>query len=194
MSAETTTDVIEVESVEDLVNRTVMIASLIKAVMAVKSTNAVELDSVMQKGDKRTATYVDAAGIEQKLGTVSKSFPEPKATIADRNALEAHLRETRPDELEVSYVLGDTAEVYAVLLEHAPHLLTVNEDVVPQWLFDLAEKEALIPGRVIPGVTVSRPAGTVSVRPNAVANALAEELLQSSPLLALDSPAQEDRP
>lgn len=189
-----TAEVIEVESVEDLVNRTVMIASIVKAVMAAKSTNAVELDSMMQKGDKRTATYVDAAGVEQKLGTVSKSFPEPVATITDREALEAHLRETRPDELDVDYVLSDLPQVYAILLEHAPNLLTVNENVVPQWMFDLAKKEALIPDRTIPGVTVARPAGTISVRPNAIAHALVDQLLQSSPLLAIESPAQEDRP
>lgn len=181
-----TADVIDVEPVEDLVNRAVMVASIVKAVSETKSANAVQLDAILPKGDKRTATYIDAAGVEQKLGTVSKSFPDPVATITDQDALEAHLREARAADLEVGYTLGDLSQVYAVLLEHAPELLTVTEGVIPKWLIDVSKKEALIPGRTVPGITVSRPAGVVTVRPNAVAKALADQLLQSSPLLALE--------
>ena len=181
-----TADVIDVEPVEDLVNRAVMVASIVKAVSETKSANAVQLDAILPKGDKRTAAYIDADGVEQKLGTVSKSFPDPVATITDQDALEAHLRETRAADLEVSYTLGDLSQVYAVLLEHAPQLLTVTEGAIPKWLIDVTKKEALIPGRTVPGITVTCPAGVVSVRPNAVAKALAEQLLQSAPLLALE--------
>lgn len=186
-----TADVIDVEPVEDLVNRAVMVASIVKAVSETKSANAVQLDAILPKGDKRTAAYIDADGVEQKLGTVSKSFPDPVATITDQDALEAHLRETRAADLEVSYTLGDLSQVYAVLLEHAPQLLTVTEGVIPKWLIDVSKKEALIPGRTVPGITVTRPAGVVTVRPNAVAKALAEQLLQSSPLLALEDGKKE---
>ena len=186
-----TADVIDVEPVEDLVNRAVMVASIVKAVSETKSANAVQLDAILPKGDKRTATYIDADGVEQKLGTVSKSFPDPVATVTDQDALEAHLRETRSADLEVGYALGDLSQVYAVLLEHAPQLLTVTEGVIPKWLIDVSKKEALIPGRTVPGITVTRPAGVVIVRPNAVAKALAEQLLQSSPLLALEDGKKE---
>lgn len=185
-----TADVIDVEPVEDLVNRAVMVASIVKAVSETKSANAVQLDAILPKGDKRTAAYIDADGVEQKLGTVSKSFPDPVATITDQDALEAHLRETRAADLEVGYTLGDLSQVYAVLLEHAPQLLTVTEGVIPKWLIDVSKKEALIPGRTVPGITITRPAGVVTVRPNAVAKALAEQLLQSSPLLALEDGKQ----
>ena len=186
-----TADVIDVEPVEDLVNRAVMVASIVKAVSETKSANAVQLDAILPKGDKRTAAYIDADGVEQKLGTVSKSFPDPVAAITDQDALEAHLRETRAADLEVGYTLGDLSQVYAVLLEHAPELLTVTEGVIPKWLIDVSKKEALIPGRTVPGITVTRPAGVVTVRPNAVAKALAEQLLQSSPLLALEDGKKE---
>ncbi|MGC0365054.1 hypothetical protein ABH922_003038 [Rhodococcus sp. 27YEA15] len=187
-------DVIDVEATEDLVNRAVMVASIVKAVMATKSANAVQLDEILPKGDKRTAMYIDADGVEQKLGTVSKSFPEPVATITDQDALEAYLRETRAADLDVEYKLDDLPQVYAVLCEHAPELLTITEGVIPKWLIDTTKKEALIPGRTIPGITVTRPAGKISVRPNAAAQALADQLLQSSPLLAIEAPTQETRP
>lgn len=188
MTQQPAPEIIDVESVADLVNRAVLIAALVKSIMGIKSITATSLDEAMSKGAKETAMRIDADGNEEKLGTVSKSFPDPVSTITDPEALDAYLRETRSGELEYRYILGNLEEIYPVLIEHAEHLLTIDQ-VVPQWMVDLAKKEALIPGRKIPGISVSRPAGVVTIRPNAAAKALAESVLARSEisLLAIEA-------
>lgn len=188
MTQQPAPEIIDVESVADLVNRAVLIAALVKSIMGIKSITATSLDEAMSKGAKETAMRIDANGNEEKLGTVSKSFPDPVSTITDPEALDAYLRETRSGELEYRYILGNLEEIYPVLIEHAEHLLTIDQ-VVPQWMVDLAKKEALIPGRKIPGISVSRPAGVVTIRPNAAAKALAESVLARSEisLLAIEA-------
>ncbi|AUS34639.1 hypothetical protein C1M55_28330 [Rhodococcus qingshengii] len=191
MTEQPAPEVIDVEPVSDMVNRAVLVAALVKSIMGIKSISSTGLDEVMSKGAKETATRIyieDGEQKEEKLGTVSKSFPDPISTIVDPEALDAYLRETRADQLECRYVLGNLEEVYAVLIEHAEHLLTIDE-VVPQWMVDLAKKEALIVGRKIPGIKVTRPPGVVTIRPNTAAQALAESVLAQSqiPLFAIEA-------
>jgi hypothetical protein len=185
-TAEPTVDVIEVDPDAVVVNKAVLVAALVKSVMGVKKALADELESRMCKGDKKTAE-IDG----DKIGTVSRSFPDPTATITDRAALDAHLRSTRESELEYKYTLGDLEEVYAVLIEHSPELLTI-EAVVPEWMIDVAKREALAPGRTIPGITVGRPDGNITIRPNAIADRIVAEVLGASPITLLEITGPDD--
>lgn len=171
--------VIDVVPDEVLINRAVVVAAIVDAVMNQKKDLAKELDLRLRKGAKETAT--NPADGEMKLGTVSKSFPDAKAEVTDHSALDDYLRDTRPLDLDVQVALGPIEEVAPILMEHAPHLVT-QVTVVPQWMRDNALREALAPGRVIPGVGVTHPAGTLTIRPNAHAKKMAADVLASSPV------------
>lgn len=174
-------EVIDVEPDEVLFTRALLTAALVKLILGQKDKNARALDDRLRKGTKETAAH-PKSGLP--LGTVSKSFPDPKAVVKDAAKLDEHLRTTRPKELELSPVLGPIEEVAAVLAEHAPRLLTV-EEVVPEWMVAEAQREAES-GRDVPGIELALPPGVVSVRPNDLAVEVVREVLGTSalPILA----------
>lgn len=97
------------------------------------------------------------------LGHVTRTNPSPSAKVVDEAVLMAHLVDRDPDSLEdVTVVSGTTDEVIDVLREHAPHLLKTDVRI-RSW----ARSEACSRARnePVPGVTVSRPVGTVNIYP-----------------------------
>jgi hypothetical protein len=186
------TDVIEVVSDEVHLAQSALVSQLIKTLVDRKKELAAESFIRMENGTKLTARQPGDS--RRKLGTVSKSDPEPIATVVDREKFEEYIRSARPADLKVEWQLGPIEEVAAVLMEHAPHLVSAVEGVIPQWLLDVTKTEAL--SRDIPGCEVTYPAGVVSVRPLADAKRYVDELLAASsvPLLAIEARPEPGEP
>lgn len=176
------TDIIEVVADETLVNQAVLVAQFVKTIMGEKERVAGELAARFAKGDKKTAHAMNGS----PLGTVSMSDPAAKAEIVDVEVFEGWVRSEYADQLETVLGFGPADAVAAVLAEHAPELLT-SEQVIPAWLrsnlLTMAAKED------IPGTRSVRPAGSISIRPNANAAQIVREILQESsyPMLAVES-------
>lgn len=98
------------------------------------------------------------------LGHVTRTNPAKSAKVTDEAVLMAHLAEKDPDSLEdVTVIVGTEQQVIAVLKVHAPHLLGV-EVRIRDWARHASCKLAF--ERDVPGVTVSRPIGTVVIYPS----------------------------
>ena len=185
------TDIIDVYTDAELANRAVVLKALASAVLDefnhVKSIAGNQLD----KGDSKAARLGD-----EKLGRLSKSDPKPTAKVTDPVKFDAYVRTRFADKLELRVELGDTAEICAVLADAGADDLYKHVESIPDWLVQEQLKSALTPGADIPGITVTTPPGVVSATPTPAAKALVQELLAKSPipLLALESPSQEDRP
>lgn len=97
------------------------------------------------------------------LGHVTRTNPAKSAKVTDEAQLLAFYAEEDPDALEdVTVISATEAEVIEVLREHAPHLLGVDVRI-RDWARSAACKRAH--EGPIPGVTVSRPVGTVAIYP-----------------------------
>ncbi len=132
-------------------------------------------------------------------GTLSSAVSIPgtaTAKVTDPEKFDAYIRTRFADKLELRVELGDTAEICAVLADAGADDLYKHVESIPDWLVQEQLKSALAPGADIPGITVTTPPGVVSATPTPAAKALVQELLAKSPipLLALESPSQEDRP
>jgi hypothetical protein len=98
------------------------------------------------------------------LGHITRTNPSKSAKVTDEAQLMAHLAEKDPDSLEdVTVIVGSEQQVIDVLRVHAPHLLG-TEVRIRDWARHAACK--LAHEGPIPGVTVSRPVGTVVVYPS----------------------------
>lgn len=130
-------------------------------------------------GDKRA--FRSPLG-DTRLGTVYRSDPEPAWQVTDPDALHTWLAD-QPDYVEHTVeIVGDQAEVLAVLADHAPHLLAdvirVRESAVAEILGQAKTTGATD----APGIERVKPAGTLTVRPEkgayeAVAALVAANLL-----------------
>lgn len=97
------------------------------------------------------------------LGHVTRTNPSKSAKVTDEAQLLAFYAEKDPDALEDVPVISATEdEVIEVLREHAPHLLKTDVRI-RDWARHAACK--LAHERDVPGVTVSRPVGTVAIYP-----------------------------
>lgn len=103
---------------------------------------------------------------ERKLGIVYRTDPDPEWIIVDRQALLEHLGEY-PGNFETNLtIVGDEAEVLAVLHEHAPHLVDEVTNI-PEWIIKAAldaSKEA--DEAVAPGIKKVKPGGVLTVTPD----------------------------
>lgn len=185
-------DVIEAFTDSQLATKAVILQQITKLIAGeIKSTKAIATDQY-EKGDGKAAR-AEIDGVDTKLGKLSKSDPAKVATVVDYPTFQAHLRAEYPDKLETEFELGDTSEIIPVLLEHAPHLLTKHENVIPGWLESNELKRAL--SRPVPGVEVKAPVGVMSITTTPASEALVREMLAASPipLFAL-SPAKPGEP
>lgn len=108
------------------------------------------------------------------IGDVLRTKPKPVAEVTDQDALEAWLVEHYPELLEQRRGIAahHLDEALDVLQEHAPHLVTVEDDTVPERLVSAVLAATLAAGRPtgpggeadVPGVKVERPPGVVTVR------------------------------
>lgn len=71
-----------------------------------------------------------------KLGQIRRGDPDPGWQFTDKAAFEAHVRAEHPGVVEtgLEFVAGKRPEIFAVLAEHAPHLLK-DIDFVPDEVF-----------------------------------------------------------
>ena len=128
------------------------------------------------------------------LGNITRTSKDPVARVEDLAALMAYLQEEGPESLFDADILrgGVTDEqVFAVLREHAPHLVDsevrIHEYVLNALLKRATEKGAVPP----PGVVVERgKAGTTNVYP-AKDQAEAIEALITSGRVLLDGTVRE---
>jgi hypothetical protein len=101
-----------------------------------------------------------------KLGQVWRTDPDPEWVIVDRPALLQHLSGYPGNFETVLKIVGDEAEVLAVLQEHAPHLIE-EDSFIPEWVFQAAleaSKEAN--EAVAPGIKKIKPGGVLTVAPD----------------------------
>lgn len=100
-----------------------------------------------------------------KVGSLSMTDPNPKATITDRDAFTDYMAEEKPDSVDVVESIDPDRldEAYDVLRKHAPDLLVTTTVVRDQ--YEKAELEhAAATDTPLPGVEVRTPTGTVTVR------------------------------
>lgn len=120
---------------------------------------------------------------EITLGKVSKSNPERQARVVDREAFTAYLLDSYADDVQSHWEIGATEEVIPVLMEHAPELLTLVENVIPAWLESNVLKLAVVPSAPkIPGVVIENKPSTISITLRKEAKALVQEFLSKSPV------------
>ncbi|MCM6777746.1 hypothetical protein NDR87_30105 [Nocardia sp. CDC159] len=164
-----------------LVVRAVVYHELLTEIEKRKSAAKSALSQYISRGS-RLAGHDPRTGVV--LGSVTKSDPDPVARVIDPEAFEAWVRERYHDQLERHLVFGDSAEVAAVLVEHAPHLVT-EEVTIPAAVITAALRTAR--HQDVPG-TVRKP-GTatlsVTVKP-AVRQVIQELLAAAPPALALE--------
>lgn len=137
------------------------------------------------EGDKRTfRSPIDTA----KLGSVSRTDPDPAWKIVDAATLAAHLAQD-PDNLEyVDDIVGGEDRVREVLAEHAPWLLARVERV-RSVVVQAAVAEAARGGEVAPGIARVKPPGTLSVRPDKNAGDAIERMVAAGILTWDGTPA-----
>jgi hypothetical protein len=113
----------------------------------------------LDEGDGITIRHPDTRA---KLGKVTRSDPKPVAEVFSESALLEHGTKENPDGVASLFtVTGDPDDVVAVLLKHAPQLVTESTE-----LRDWYRKELLasaVAGEAIPGVAVRTKPGVVSV-------------------------------
>lgn len=142
-----------------------------QAAIMVKDEQAA-LHRALADGD--TVAVADQEG--RKLGTVSRSFPTPRAKVTDPDVV---LQNTPEAERDLYFKDDDLPEVYAIIAAEAPHLLyeRPSEDYLAREAKAVAKRwEAR--GEDTPGWTVSRPEGTTSARVNSLADSAALRLLE----------------
>jgi len=123
----------------------------------------VDFSSRYEAGEKRTfRSPLDDA----RLGIVYRTDPEAEWRITDRAALRQHL-ETFPGNFVARLVIvGDEAEVLAVLDQYASHLLEEISEV-PDEVFNAALRESRETGQAVaPGITKVKPGGSLTVKPD----------------------------
>lgn len=116
---------------------------------------------------------------DAKLGQVWRTDPDPEWRITDRNALREHL-ETYPGNVVAHLeVVGDDAEVLAVLDQYAPHLLKEVTNV-PEEVFQAALQESRETGQAVaPGIEKVKPGGVLVVKPDKDAARAIEGMVRS---------------
>lgn len=142
-----------------------------QAAIMVKDEQAA-LHRALDDGDSVAVT--DVSG--RKLGTVTRSFPAPRAKVADEDVV---LQNTPEADRDLYFKDSDLPEVYAIIAAEAPHLLYEK----PSEKYLAAEAKAVAKrweeyGEDTSGWYVSRPEGTTSARANSLADSAALRLLE----------------
>lgn len=159
---------------QDLANRTVAEAAVLKVMKEQHDKGRSELEGLMGRGEKLTGRWADTS-----LGSVSFSDPKPKGAVTDRELLLGHVAGVAPEQIGLKITDMDAA--LAVLEEHAPGLLApaLSPQDEAQWV---RRAEA---GEPVPGVTVTTGDPRMSIRPSTAGKALMAELLTELPVMQL---------
>lgn len=174
-------------------------AQLAKMVKATGDTARLAASDVLEDG----ASVTLYSPLGAKLGKALRSDPVPVATVTNRAELNDWLRRTYPDQMHtVDEPSPDTSAVLAVLRKHAPNLVVrvsrIAERMIPDVLAASVEAgEPMGPdGELdVPGVTVTKPPGVLTIRldakvaPQAVAEMWQAGLIAPDGTLRLALPA-----
>ncbi|NKS77967.1 hypothetical protein GS539_19275 [Rhodococcus hoagii] len=172
---------IQVFTDSQLAHRVVMLKAFADVILDALNVDRDDMASRMAKGDRVTARDGDV-----KLGSMSLSDPKPVAKVTDNAAFE--------DYLSIKY--GDEAErrfVWVIRRRSVRRLLNADRDdlfevveTFPAWVRKAGVDDALIPGRTVPGVTVTVPPGVLSVRTADAAVEAVKSAITSSGVLAIE--------
>ena len=149
---------------------------------AIKERRAALADE-LANGDRVGVTAPGEPDVE--VGLVYRTKPKATAAVTDRPAFTAWMAERYPDNVEpTARLIGDWSEIFAVLEQHAPHLLD-RHIAVRDWAEEevlhltVRAKQACGPGGEldIPGVAYEPPGpGTVTVKLSDDGPAVIEQL------------------
>jgi hypothetical protein len=131
------------------------------------------------------------------LGTITKSRPNPQATVSNEHEYADWMAAHYPDQVQHEWRITDTAAAVAVLRVHAPELLSRVISVHP-WATAHVLKMSATAGRPVGpggelnviGVDVTRGPGTISVRIEQDAHDLIADLITAG-LVTLDGTLRE---
>lgn len=138
---------------------------LAKRVAAAEKATKRELEDRLDEGSKVSGTVM-LEGRKFKLGSVSRSSPNGKASVVDRDEFEAYLGHKYFDDVLVDVRIKPDVlpEVFALLRDKGLEDWLEESETVPDW----CRKEALRraeAGADIPGVDVRYPNPVLSGRP-----------------------------
>lgn len=175
-------NVIDAITNEDLASQLVFLQQASKMIAdEISSRKRVAMDQFARGASVPANVMVDHE--EVLLGKVGKSNPERQASVVDREQFVEYLLENYPDDVQSHWQIGAAEEVIPVLMEHAPDLLTLVENVIPAWLESNVLKLAVVPSAPkIPGVIIENKASTISITLRTDAKALVREFLSKSPV------------
>jgi hypothetical protein len=112
----------------------------------------------------------------EKLGIILRTDPDPSWQVTDWAALRAHFA-TYDGTSETVHEIADEAAAIEVLRRHAPHLLVevtkLRTDVVDAAL----EQSAATGEPAVPGISLVKPAGNLTVRPDKAAGVAVERMI-----------------
>lgn len=123
-------------------------------------------------GDKRTIrSPLDGSS----LGSIYRTDPEPRWTVTDWAAFEAHVRSSIPDGVETAYrlhvpsldepvFLDPLDELAVILREHAPHMLREVPRIRGEVVADLLAASKTSGQPAAAGIEQVKPSGSVAVR------------------------------
>lgn len=175
---------IQVFTDSQLAHRVVMLKAFADVILDALNVDRDDMASRMAKGDRVTARSGDV-----KLGSMSLSDPKPVAKVTDNAAFEDYLSIKYGDEAERTVRLGDPAEICAALADAGRDDLFEVVETFPAWVRKAGVDDALIPGRTVPGVTVTVPPGVLSVRTADAAVEAVKSAISSSGVLAIEGGA-----
>ncbi|APT85337.1 hypothetical protein [Corynebacterium aquilae] len=161
---------------KQLKERLVMQAAVLKAAKEIHDQEKKLLLEELEEGERVIAK--NSEGV--KLGTLSKTAPEPKAVVEDMAAVCATLT---PDDFDYSIPSRNMVQALAVIGEHAPELL----DFEPK-AHILAEQEraalaAHKAGEELPaGWGIHKKAGYLTIRPTEDAKLAGRGVLEAAHL------------
>lgn len=103
----------------------------------------------------------------EPIGFITRTNPSPVAEVSDLPALMAHVGEADPDQLvDVDYLVGSAADVIAALKKSHPELVGQRPEITAHHLKYLLTKAEADKTFRPPGITVTKPVGTVNAYPD----------------------------
>lgn len=143
-----------------------------------------QLNQRLVEGDTRRVR----SPLGDKLGSISKTDPAPKWQVTDPDALDEHLRGF-PGNVQQVEIIADEPAAIEVLRVHAPELLRTVE-VLAAGVVEAALAQSAATGEpAAPGISLVKPSGTVTVRPEKNALDAVALLVRAGQLDFLPPPA-----
>ncbi|WP_009473838.1 hypothetical protein [Rhodococcus sp. JVH1] len=121
---------------------------------------------VMEPGDRVTAR-VQLNGESIKLGSVTRTDPDPELKVVDQKAFDTWVVDNMGDNTVAEYRFGDDEKVAEVLRKHAPHLVQEVRVAAPGWANDAITLAGRGEGPIPDGVDFVTKDSVLQVRPDA---------------------------